>query len=52
MVDAADNSVVLVLLQVAFLAECNEQRLSPQALQFSCVPDLVADCHEKGKDTV
>ena len=39
-------SVVLALLQVAFLGKCDDQGLGPQDWPFSCLPDLVADCCE------
>ena len=44
--DKADRSVVLALLQIAFLGKCDDQGLSPLGWPLSCVPDLVADCHE------
>ena len=37
-------SVVLALLQVAFLGKCDGQRLGLQGCPFSCLQDLVADC--------
>ena len=43
-----DRSVVLALLQVAFLGECDNQGLGPQCGPFSCLPDLVVDCRESG----
>ena len=46
--DEADRSVVLVLLQVAFLEKHNDQGLGPRDWPFSCLPDLVADCRESG----
>ena len=44
----ADRSVVLALLQVAFLGKCNDQGLGPRGWPISCLPDLVADCRESG----
>ena len=44
--DEADRSVVLALLQVAFLWKCDDQGLSPRGWPFSCLPDLVVHCHE------
>ena len=44
----ADRSVVLALLQVAFLGKCDDQGLGPQSWPFSCLTDLVADCCESG----
>ena len=44
--DGADRSVVLSLLQVAFLRKCDDQGLGPQGRPFSCLLDLVADCCE------
>ena len=46
--DVADRSVVLALLVVAFLGKCDDQGLGPQGWPFSCLPDLVANCHESG----
>ena len=46
--DEVDRSVVLALLQVAFLGKCDDQGLGPQGWLFSCLPDLVADCRESG----
>ena len=46
--DEADRSVVLTLLQVAFLGKCDEQGLDPQGWPFSCLPDLIAGCRESG----
>ena len=43
MTDEADNSVVLAELQVALFRECNNQRLSPWGMPFSCSPDPVTD---------
>ena len=48
MVVEADRSVVLVLLQVAFLGKCDDQGLGPRRWPFSCLPNLVADCRESG----
>ena len=42
--DEAGLSVVLALLQVAFLGKCYEQGLGSQGWPFFCQPDLVADC--------
>ena len=39
--DEADSSVVLAELQVAFFRECNNQRLSPWGMPFSCSPDML-----------
>ena len=44
--DEADRSVVLALLQVAFLGRCDDQELGPWGWQYSCLPDLVAGCRE------
>ena len=41
----ANRSVVLALLQVAFLGKCDDQGLGLHDWPFSCLPDLVADCH-------
>ena len=46
MADEADRSVVLALLQVVFLGKCDDHGLGPRGWPFSCLPDLVADCHE------
>ena len=46
--DKVDRSVVLALLQVAFLGKCVNQGLGPQGGPFSCLPDLVTDCRESG----
>ena len=46
MTNEADCSVVLALLQVAFVGECDDQGLGPQGRPFSCLLDLVADCCE------
>ena len=46
--DEADRSVVLALLQVAFLGKREDQGLGPQGWPLSCLPDLVADCRESG----
>ena len=48
MTDEADLLVVLALLQVSFLGKCDDKRLGPRGWPFSCLPDLVADCHESG----
>ena len=42
--DEADRSVVLALLQVAFLGKRDDQGLGPRGSLFSCLPDLVTDC--------
>ena len=39
--DEADRSVVLALLQVPFLGQCDDQGLGPWVWPFSCLPDLV-----------
>ena len=41
-------SVVLALLQVAFLGKCDDQGLGLWGWPFSCLPNLVADCRESG----
>ena len=46
--DDADRSIVLTLLQVAFLGKCDDWGLGPQGWPFYCLPDLVADCCESG----
>ena len=46
--DEADRSVVLTLLQVAFLWKCDDQGLDPRGWPFSCLLDFVADCRESG----
>ena len=46
--DEADCSVVLALLQVAFLGKFDYQGLDPLGWPFSCLPNLVADCRESG----
>ena len=46
--DEADRSVVLALLQVAFLGKCDDQGQGPQGWPFFCLPDHVADCRESG----
>ena len=48
MTGEADRSVVLALLQVAFLGEFGDSGMGPWRWPFSCLPDLVADCHESG----
>ena len=48
MTDEADLSVYLALLQVAFLGKCDDQGLGLRGWSSSCLPDLVADCHESG----
>ena len=49
--DEAYRSVVLALLQVAFLGKYDDQGLGPQGWPFSCPPDLVANCRE-GSDYI
>ena len=44
--DEADRSVVLALLQVAFLGKCDDYGLSARGWPFFCLPDLVADRRE------
>ena len=44
--DEAYCSVVLGLLQVAFLGKCDDKGLGPLGWPFSCLPNLVADCRE------
>ena len=46
--DEDDSSVVLALLQVAFLEKCDDQGLGPRGWPFSCLQDLVEDCGESG----
>ena len=46
--DEADRSVVLALLQVAFLGKCDDQELGPKGWPIYCLPDFVADCRESG----
>ena len=46
--DEAYCSVVLALLQVAFLGKCDDKGLGPCGWPFSCLPNLVADCRESG----
>ena len=41
--DEAGHSVVLVLLQVAFLEKCDDQKLGPLGWPLSCMPGVVAD---------
>ena len=48
MADKVDCSIVVALLQVAFVGECDDQGLGPQGRPFSCLLDLVADCCESG----
>ena len=40
----ADRSVVLALLQIAFLGKCGDQGLGPRGGPISCLPDLDAHC--------
>ena len=42
--DEAYRSVVLALLQVAFLGKCDDYGLGPRGAPLSCLPDLVANC--------
>ena len=42
----ADRSVVLPLLQVAFLGKCDDQGLGPRDWSFPFLPDLITDCRE------
>ena len=44
MADKADSSVVMAQLQIAFLSECDNKGLTPYGRQFSCLPNLIADC--------
>ena len=44
----ADRSMVLALLQVAFLEKCDDLGLGPSGWPFSSLPDLIADCCESG----
>ena len=46
--DEADRSIVLAILQVAFLGKCDDQGLGPEGRPFSCLQDLVSDCRESG----
>ena len=46
--DEVDCSVVLAPLQVAFLGKCDDQGQDPWGWPFSCLSDLVADCHKSG----
>ena len=46
--DEAYCSVVLALLQVAFLGQCDDYGLGPWGWPFSCLPNLDADCRESG----
>ena len=46
--DKAYCSVVVAMLQVAFLGKCDDYGLGPWGWPFSCLPNLVADCHESG----
>ena len=39
----ADRSVVVALLQVAFLGKCDDQGWGPRGWPFSFLPDLVVD---------
>ena len=42
MADKVDGSIVVAHLQVAFLWECDNYRLSPCGRPFPCLPNLVA----------
>ena len=42
--DEADHSLVLALLQVAFLGKRNDQGLRPRGWPFSCLPDFLTVC--------
>ena len=42
------RSVVLAVLQDAFLGKCDGQGLGPQCWPFSCLSDLTADCRQNG----
>ena len=44
--DETDCSVVLALLQVAFLGKCDDKGLGLWGSPFSCLPNLVAYCYE------
>ena len=46
--DEDDRSIVLALLQVAFLGECDDKGLVQRGWPFSCLANLVADCRESG----
>ena len=46
MTDEADCSLVLALLQVAFVGKCDDYGLGPWGWPFSILPDLIADCHK------
>ena len=46
--DEADRSVVLALLQIAFLGKCDDRGLGPQGWPFFSVPNLVSDCRDSG----
>ena len=46
--DKADRSVVLAPLQVAFLGKCSDQGLFKRSWPFSCPPDVVENCRERG----
>ena len=46
MTDEAYCSVVLALLQVAFLGMCDDQGLGPQGWPNFYLPDPVADCRQ------
>ena len=48
MADEVDRSVVMALLQVAFLGRCDDQRLSPHSWPLSSLLYLSADCRESG----
>ena len=46
--DESDRSVVLALLQVAFVGKCDDYGLCPWGWPFSSLSDLTADCRESG----
>ena len=48
MADETDRSVVLALLQVAFLGKCDDNGLGQRGWPFSCLPNLAADGRESG----
>ena len=45
--DVSDHSVVLALLQVAFLGKYDDQGLGPWSWPISCLPYLAADWHQQ-----
>ena len=52
MADEAGRSVVLPLLQVAFLGKSDDQGLGPRGWPYSSLPDLVADYRESSDYTL